>query len=78
MIEEPLQYLASQVWDESNPRYWESKELHESDAAKKKKYEPATKRMRELIDSLKPGNVTDVAREMKETLDAIIKEMQCR
>lgn len=38
----------------------------------------ATAEMRDLINQLKPGNVTDTAQRMNEVLDRIIKEMQCR
>jgi uncharacterized protein GlcG (DUF336 family) len=38
----------------------------------------ATGRMRELIEQLKPSNVTDVQREMRIVLDRIVKEMTTR
>lgn len=57
----------------------ESRELHELERVRKQQqYVPATKQMRELIDALKPGSVTESRKEMHQLLERIIKEMQCR
>jgi hypothetical protein len=54
-----------------------SKKAHE-EARKNPPHITATGRMRELIEQLKPSNVTDVQKDMRIVLDRIIGEMKCR